>query len=83
MKTKGAYISISKDKILVQGDKMVTVNGEKVLLKSSYSNFPKTERAYIDDGEGIYADKHQQALKHHQIFNDERAIDRSHYIFRI
>lgn len=56
LKTKGGEISISKNKILVQGDNMVAVNGENVLLKSSYSNFPKTERAYIDDGEGIYAD---------------------------
>lgn len=34
LKTKGAYISISKDKILVQGDKKVVVNGESVLVDS-------------------------------------------------
>lgn len=56
LKTQGAYISISKDKILVQGDKMVTLNGENVLFENLYDNAPTLERPYIDDGEGIYAD---------------------------
>ncbi|MGX2951668.1 hypothetical protein ACWIUA_12350, partial [Ursidibacter sp. B-7004-1] len=32
LKTQGAYISISNDKILIQGDKIVTLNGESVSL---------------------------------------------------